>query len=192
MKKIAIFATGAGSNARRIIEAFRDSDEARVSMVACNKQGAGVTHIAASEGIPLLMLEKTRFFDGDGHLADLQAAGIDWIVLAGFLWKVPDGLVEAYRNRIVNIHPALLPKFGGKGMYGPHVHEAVIRAGEKESGITIHMVDERYDHGKTVFQASIPVEDGETPESLAAKIHRLEHLHYPDVIRKLLSGKLPS
>jgi phosphoribosylglycinamide formyltransferase-1 len=137
------------------------------------------------------MLEKARFFQGDGHLEDLRKSGIDWIVLAGFLWKVPAVLVEAYRDRIVNIHPALLPKHGGKGMYGRHVHEAVIRAGDGESGITIHLVDERYDHGQTLFQATTPVEPGETPETLAVKIQKLEHSHYPEVIEKLLSGKLP-
>lgn len=192
MKRIAVFASGAGSNARRIMEAFRGGGSIAVSLVVCNKPDAGVIAIAESEGIPVLMLDKDRFLKGDGHLEDLRKAGIDWIVLAGFLWKVPAGLVEAYRDRIVNIHPALLPKFGGKGMYGRHVHEAVIRAGEKESGITIHLVDERYDHGLTLFQAKAPVEPGETPESLAAKIQKLEHTHYPDVIEKLLSGKLPS
>ena len=192
MTRIALFASGAGSNARRIMEAFQGSDSIEVSLVVCNKPDAGVIAIATSKGIPVLMLDKTRFFKGDGHLEDLRKAGIDWIVLAGFLWKVPIGLVEAYRRRIVNIHPALLPKFGGKGMYGRHVHEAVIRAGEKQSGITIHRVDERYDHGETLFQAKTSVEPDETPETLAAKIQKLEHRHYPEVIGNLLSGKLPS
>jgi phosphoribosylglycinamide formyltransferase-1 len=192
MKKIAVFASGAGSNARRIMEAFRASDSVKVALVVCNNPGAGVIAFADEAGVPVLMLDRTRFLKGDGHLEDLRKAGIDWIVLAGFLWKVPPILVEAYRGRIVNIHPALLPKYGGKGMYGRHVHEAVIRAGEKESGITIHLVDEQYDHGQTLFQARTPVEPGETPESLAEKIHRLEHLHYPEVIGKLLIGKLPS
>jgi formyltetrahydrofolate-dependent phosphoribosylglycinamide formyltransferase len=191
MKRIALFASGTGSNARRIMEAFRGSDSIEVGLVACNNPGAGVIAIAESEGIPVLMLEKARFFQGDGHLEDLRESGIDWIVLAGFLWKVPAVLVEAYRDRIVNIHPALLPKHGGKGMYGRHVHEAVIRAGDGESGITIHLVDERYDHGQTLFQATTPVEPGETPETLAVKIQKLEHSHYPEVIEKLLSGKLP-
>jgi phosphoribosylglycinamide formyltransferase-1 len=191
MKRIALFASGAGSNARRIMEAFRDSESIEVSLVVCNNPDAGVIAIAESEGIPVLMLDKTRFFRGDGHLEDLRKADIDWIVLAGFLWKVPAGLVEAYRGRIVNIHPALLPKFGGNGMYGRHVHEAVILAGEKESGITIHLVDERYDHGETLFQAKTDIEPDETPETLAAKIQQLEHRHYPEVIGNLLSGKLP-
>ena len=192
MQKIAIFASGAGSNARRIMEVFRDSDAVNVALLVCNNPEAGVIDIAGGEGIPVLMLDRTRFLKGDGHLEDLRKAGIDWIVLAGFLWKVPPILVEAYRGRIVNIHPALLPKYGGKGMYGRHVHEAVIRAGDRESGITIHLVDEQYDHGQTLFQAKTPVEAGETPESLTEKIHRLEHLHYPEVIGKLLIGKLPT
>jgi phosphoribosylglycinamide formyltransferase-1 len=182
MKRIAIFASGAGSNARAIIRYFQDSADVTISLVACNKPGAGVLDIAAGAGIPVLMIDREQFFRGDGYVDELRAAGISHIVLAGFLWKIPAILVQAYAGRIINIHPALLPQYGGKGMYGAHVHEAVIRNGDTESGITIHEVDELYDHGQPIFQARVPVERSDTPESLAAKIHVLEHAHYPRVI----------
>lgn len=182
MITLAIFASGAGSNAREIIRYFKGHPSIRVGLVACNKPGAGVTDIAAAEGIPVLMIDKERFFRGDAYIKALLETGIDFIILAGFLWKVPAQLVDAYRGRILNIHPALLPNYGGKGMYGMHVHEAVILAGEAESGITIHEVDERYDHGRHVFQARVPLDARESPESLARKIHALEHAHYPRVI----------
>ena len=192
MQRIAIFASGTGTNAARIIDAFRGKETVGVALVVCNNPSAGVLDIASSEEIPVLLLDRTRFLKGDGYLDDLRKADIDWLVLAGFLWKMPPVLVDAYRDRIVNIHPALLPRHGGKGMYGKHVHEAVLKAGDRETGITIHLVDERYDHGRTLFQARTPVEDGDTPETLARKVRTLEHLHYPEVIEKLLSGKLPS
>lgn len=182
MNRIAIFASGTGSNARAIIRYFGDNPDITISLVACNKPGAGVLDIAASAGIPVLMIDREQFFRGNGYVDELRDAGITHIVLAGFLWKIPAALVQAYTGRIINIHPALLPKYGGKGMYGAHVHEAVIRAGDLESGITIHEVDELYDHGQPVFQARVPVEHSDTPESLAAKIHVLEHAHYPPVI----------
>jgi phosphoribosylglycinamide formyltransferase-1 len=186
MKHFAIFASGAGSNAAAIIRHFKDHSAARVALVACNKPGAGVIQIALSAGIPVCMLEKERFFRGDAHLEDLKSSGVDAIVLAGFLWKIPTALVEAYPGRIINIHPALLPKYGGKGMYGAHVHEAVIRNRETESGITIHEVDEHYDHGQPIFQATLPLTAQDTPESLAQRIHQLEHQHYPRVIEQWL------
>ena len=186
MQQIAIFASGAGSNAREIIRHFRNHPTIRVSLIVCNKPGAGVLQIAADEKIPSVMLEKETFFRGDAYVSALQAAGIDFIVLAGFLWKIPDLLIKAYPGKIINIHPALLPKYGGKGMYGGHVHESVIKAGEKESGITIHFVDEHYDHGQPIFQAKVAVDPADTPESLAAKIHKLEHKYYPVVIEEIL------
>jgi phosphoribosylglycinamide formyltransferase-1 len=158
----------------------------KVAVIACNKPGAGVLGIAAKYGIDSFLIEKERFFNGDAYLPELVKRNIAFIVLAGFLWKVPVALIRAYPNKIVNIHPALLPAYGGKGMYGARVHEAVIAAGEKESGITIHYVDEWYDHGNIIFQARCPVEEGDTAESLANKIHRLEHEHYPDVIESIL------
>jgi len=177
---IAIFASGAGSNAKKIIEQVPG-----VSLVVCNKPGAGVLEIASAAGIPTLIIEKERFFRGDGYIGELKAAGIQWVVLAGFLWKVPQSLVAAFPHHIINIHPALLPKYGGKGMYGHHVHEAVITAGEKQSGISIHFVDEQYDHGQVFLQATCPIEAGETPESLVKKIQALEHRHFPAAVRFL-------
>jgi phosphoribosylglycinamide formyltransferase-1 len=187
MQQIAIFASGAGSNAREIIRHFRNHPTIRISLIVCNKPGAGVIQIAESEKIPALLLEKESFFRGDAYLGSLKEAGIDFIVLAGFLWKIPDALIKAYPGKIVNIHPALLPKYGGKGMYGPLVHKSVIAAGEKESGITIHYVDEYYDHGQPIFQSTVAIDPTDTPESLAAKIHQLEHRYYPVVIEEILN-----
>lgn len=186
MKKIAIFASGAGSNAQKIIDHFRHSDTVNVALIACNKPGAGVLSIADRENIPVLLIEKEKFFRGNAYTDELNAAGIDLIVLAGFLWKIPSLLIRSFPQKIVNIHPALLPKYGGKGMYGQHVHEAVIARKEKESGITIHYVDEQYDHGDTIFQATCPVLEHDDSGSLAARIHALEHRHYPPVIEGLL------
>jgi phosphoribosylglycinamide formyltransferase 1 len=188
--QIAIFASGAGSNAQRIIEHFRGHAHITVALIVCNKPGAGVLHIAAQNSIPTLLIEKEKFFRGNAYTDELKAAGIDFIVLAGFLWKVPDALIQAYRGSIVNIHPALLPKYGGKGMYGAFVHAAVIGAKEPESGITIHYVDEHYDHGDIIFQAQCTVAPGDTPDSLAKKIHQLEHEHYPKVIEQLLMKRI--
>lgn len=183
---IAIFASGAGSNAQKIIEHLKGHASIRVALIVCNKPGAGVLSIADAHGIPTLLIEKERFFRGDAYLAELQNHHIGFIVLAGFLWKVPDALVNAYPDRIINIHPALLPKYGGKGMYGMRVHEAVIAAGEKESGITIHYVNEHFDEGAPIFQARCPVEPGDTPEQLARKIHTLEHRYFPETVEKLV------
>ena len=187
MQQIAIFASGAGSNAREIIRHFRNHPKIKVVLIVCNKPGAGVLQIAADEKIPTLMLEKDPFFRGDGYLPAIRSNGINFIVLAGFLWKIPDQLIKAFPGKIINIHPALLPKYGGKGMYGSHVHESAIAAGEKESGITIHYVDEHYDHGQPIFQAKVTIDPNDTPESLAAKIHKLEHKYYPVVIEEILN-----
>lgn len=186
--QIAIFASGAGSNAQKIIEHFSGSPITKVALLVSNKAHAGALDIAARENIPTLVITKEKFFNGDAYLPELKAAGIDFIVLAGFLWKVPDALIAAYPGRIINIHPALLPKFGGKGMYGHHVHAAVIAAGEKESGITIHYVDGHYDNGDIIFQAKCTVHADDTPGTLAQRIHMLEHEHYPKVIEQLLSS----
>lgn len=183
---IAIYASGAGSNAHQIIRHFAGSKKATISLIVCNKPGAGILQIADNEGIPTLLIEKEPFFEGDAYIPELQAKGIDLIVLAGFLWKIPPALIRAYPDRIVNIHPALLPHYGGKGMYGHHVHEAVIRNEEKESGITIHYVDELYDHGSIIFQARCPVLPGDTPDSLAKRVQLLEHAHFPAVIESIL------
>jgi phosphoribosylglycinamide formyltransferase 1 len=186
VKNIAIFASGAGSNAQKIIDHFRHSGSARIALIACNKPGAGVLNIAEKEGIPTLIIEKEPFFRGDAYVPALEEQKIDLVVLAGFLWKIPDALIRAFPQRIVNIHPALLPKYGGKGMYGQFVHAAVVAAGEKESGITIHYVDEHYDHGDIIFQATCEVTPADTADSLAAKIHSLEHKHFPEVVAQLV------
>ena len=183
---IAIFASGAGSNARKIIEHFENKGlRIKVSLIVCNVPGAGVLEIAEEKGIPSLMINKSEFA-ANGYVESLKNAGIDFIVLAGFLWKVPEVLVRAYPKAIINIHPALLPKYGGKGMYGARVHEAVIAAGEKESGITIHWVNENYDEGAIIFQAKCSIDASDTPTSLANKIHSLEHVHFATTIEKLL------
>jgi phosphoribosylglycinamide formyltransferase-1 len=187
MTRIAIFASGAGSNARKIIEHFSQHPKIRIELIVCNKPQAGVLNIADEHGIPTLILDKEQFFRGNAYVDEFKADDIDFIVLAGFLWKVPNALIHAYPEKIVNIHPALLPKYGGKGMYGNFVHEAVIANKETESGISIHVVDEVYDHGKIVFQAKCEVRTDDTPESLAARIHELEHKHYARVIEELLS-----
>lgn len=188
-KKIAIFASGAGSNAEKIIIHLLQHSSIKVAVVVCNKPEAGVLSIANNHHIPTLLIEKERFFRGDSYLTELSNYGIDFIVLAGFLWKIPEALIAAYPNKIINIHPALLPKYGGKGMYGMRVHEAVIAAGEKESGITIHYVNEHFDEGEPIFQARCPIEPTDTPESLAQKVHALEHRHFPEVVEKAVKKK---
>jgi len=186
--KIAVFASGAGSNAERLVHHFKESALAKVSLIVCNKHGAGVISIAEKEDVPVIIIEKEKFFRGDGYLSHLQKEGIDFIVLAGFLWKIPNALITAYPKRIINIHPALLPKYGGKGMYGPYVHQAVINAGERETGITIHYVDEHYDKGDIIFQIACPILPGDDPVGVAQRIHGLEHLHYPKVIESILKN----
>ncbi len=201
---IAIFASGAGSNAENIITYSREQHyqanamkgnkmevnsgeiNYRIALIVCNKPDAGVLRVAEKAGIPYLLIEKDRFFKGNNYLPGLQQNHIDFIVLAGFLWKIPGALIKAYPKKIINIHPALLPKYGGKGMFGHHVHEAVIGNMEKESGITIHYVDELYDHGKIIFQAKCTVDDNDTADLLAQKIHALEHQHYPRVITDIM------
>lgn len=185
--QIAIFASGAGSNAKKIIEHFEGNNRISIKLVVCNKPGAGVIQVAADYNIPVLMIEKERFFKGDSYLEELHKSKIDFIVLAGFLWKIPETIIQNYRNRIINIHPALLPKYGGKGMYGSKVHEAVIAAGETESGITIHYVDEHYDNGDVIFQAKCRVFENDTADTLAEKIHHLEHENFPRVVEECVN-----
>ena len=188
MIHLAVFASGTGTNTQKIIDYFRLHATLSVSLIVSNQPAAGVLQIAAKEGIPTLVIEKERFFRGDAYVPELQRRNIGFIVLAGFLWKVPSTLIGAYPNAIINIHPALLPKYGGKGMYGQRVHEAVLANGDPESGITIHYVDELYDHGNIIFQASCPVEPGDTPDTLAQKIHLLEHNSYPSIIEKTVQS----
>ena len=189
MKRIAIFASGAGSNAAKILEHFRQSEQIKVELIVCNKPGAGVLNIAKQHKVETLIIEKDPFFRGDSYIPQLTQHQIDWIILAGFLWKIPSSLIANWRGKMLNIHPALLPSYGGKGMYGVHVHQAVIDAGETISGITIHQVDEQYDHGDTVFQASCPVLPNDTAVTLASRIHALEHEHYPRVIEEQILSK---
>ncbi len=186
MLQIAIFASGTGTNAEKMIEHFSGNLHARVALIVCNKAGAGVLEIAKKWGIEAILVEKEGFFGPKSCILALKQRNIDFIVLAGFLWKIPSELVAAYPQKIVNIHPALLPNYGGKGMYGMRVHEAVIAAGEKESGITIHYVNEHYDEGNIIFQASCPVEPGDSPADLASKIHVLEHANFAKVIESLI------
>ncbi|MDR6560682.1 MULTISPECIES: phosphoribosylglycinamide formyltransferase [unclassified Arcicella] len=187
-KNIAIFASGSGSNAERIVEYFSDSTEINVKLFLCNNPQAGVIQRAERLNIPLVMFNRQQFKSGE--VVDiLKENEIDWVILAGFLWLVPQNVVEAFPNKIINIHPALLPKFGGKGMYGHFVHEAVVENKETESGITIHLVNEHYDEGAIIFQASYPVLPTDSPEDVAKKGQVLEHKHFPEVIEKAILGE---
>jgi len=184
MRRIAIFASGAGSNAENIIRYFSGSPESVFPVIISNRPDAGVHERAEKLGIPSYSFKKSEFDTGD-VLKFLQDNAIDFIVLAGFLLKIPDNLLKAYPNKIINIHPALLPKFGGKGMYGSHVHEALVAAGEKESGITIHYVNENYDEGQIIFQARCPVLPTDSPDDVATKVHALEYEHFPRIIKEV-------
>ena len=186
LNKLAIFASGTGTNAQKIIDHFRDREDVSINLIISNKPEAGIMKIAAAENIPALVIDKEKFFRGNAYTDELRSRGINLIVLAGFLWKIPTALIEAFPEKIINIHPALLPKYGGKGMYGHFVHDAVIASGDVETGITIHLVDELYDHGKNIFQATVPVEKNDTADSIAKKVQLLEHQYYPTVIDSLL------
>ncbi|MDK2910876.1 MAG: phosphoribosylglycinamide formyltransferase 1 [Bacteroidales bacterium] len=184
--KLAILASGNGTNAETIIRYFENHPVIEVAGVLCNKPGAGVIQRAQRADIPVLVFSKNDFEENGLVHQWLHRKNIAYLILAGFLWQVPDYLVKEFKGRIINIHPALLPAYGGKGMYGDHVHRGVLAAGEKESGITIHLVDEIYDHGEIIFQARCPIHLDDTPETLAQRIHELEHKHYPEVIEKVI------
>ncbi|CAA9256228.1 MAG: Phosphoribosylglycinamide formyltransferase [uncultured Cytophagales bacterium] len=186
MHQIAIFASGSGSNAQRIAEYFAGHPHVRVGLILTNNPRAGVIDRARQLDIPVVVFTREQFYGPGGVVAQLQFFNIDFVVLAGFLWLVPESLIAAYPDRIVNIHPALLPAYGGKGMYGMKVHEAVVAAGEKASGITIHLIDNEYDRGRIVFQAQCPVTPADTPADVARKVQALEHEHFPPVIEKLV------
>ncbi len=188
MCRIGIFASGSGTNAENLIRYFSVHSSVKVVLVLCNREGAGVLDRAARLGVPAKTFDRSDLYESGKVLQLLDDYRVDFIALAGFLWLVPGKLLSRYPDRIVNIHPALLPAYGGKGMYGQKVHEAVIRNGEKESGITIHLVNERYDEGNILFQARCPVQPGDTPGSLAARIHELEYRHYPEVIEGYLAA----
>ena len=185
-KKIAILASGNGTNAENIIRYFRSRGTAEVSLVLTNRPTAYVLQRAASLGVPAFSFTRDEWADGRPILDVLQAHGVDFVVLAGFLARVPDNVLHAYPGRMVNIHPSLLPKFGGKGMYGDRVHQAVLEAGETESGITIHYTNEHYDEGAVICQYRCPVLPDDTPESLAQRVHTLEYEHYPRVVEELV------
>jgi phosphoribosylglycinamide formyltransferase-1 len=186
MKSIAIFASGSGSNAENLITHFRKTQCARVSVVLSNNPEAFVLERAKRLDVPSSCFSRTDFYQSETILAVLNKYEVDYVVLAGFLWLIPSYLIAAFPNRIVNIHPALLPNYGGKGMFGDNVHKAVVANGEKESGITIHYVNEKYDSGNIIFQAKCALAPGETPQSLAEKIHELEYKHFPDVVEGLI------
>jgi phosphoribosylglycinamide formyltransferase-1 len=186
VKKIAIFASGTGTNAEIVIRHFELHKDAQVTLLISNRADAGAVKMAQEYGVETMIVDREQFFSSRSVLDELKVRAIDMIVLAGFLWLIPEILILAYRNRIVNIHPALLPKFGGKGMYGKHVHHAVLASGEKESGITIHFVNENFDEGDHIAQFTCTVEAGDTVETLAAKVQRLEHEHYASAIERLL------
>lgn len=187
MKNIVLFASGSGSNAENICRYFEQHPDIRVVALFCNKPGAFVLERMQKRGIPCHVFNRATFQNEAQFSEILKPYQADLLVLAGFLWLVPAWLIQQFPNKIINIHPALLPKFGGKGMHGMHVHEAVKAAGETESGITIHLVNENYDEGKTLFQASTHLIETDTPELIAEKIHRLEMDHFPAVIETFLN-----
>ncbi len=191
MQRLAIFASGGGSNARKIIEYFEGRSGVAVALIVSNKADAPVLELARAQGLDSLVLNRASFYQSENILEELRRRQIDFIALAGFLWLAPPYLVRAFQGRMVNIHPALLPKFGGKGMYGQHVHEAVKTAGETETGMTIHFVNEIYDSGDIIFQARCPVEPTDTPETIARKVLALEHQHYPEQLYRLMTAAEP-
>ena len=184
MKRIAIFASGSGTNAQKIIEYFSASKDVVVDSLWSNSENAYALIRAEKLGIETFTFDSDEFYRSNEILDRLYDHRIDMIVLAGFLWLVPRNLTELFT--VINIHPALLPKYGGKGMYGANVHKAVLASKDKESGITIHQVNQDYDKGKIIFQATCPIQPKDTPETLAARIHELEHQHYPRVIEEVL------
>lgn len=188
-KNIAIFASGSGTNAENIIRYFQENDLIRVALVLSNRSDAYVLERAHRLQVPSEVFLKEDWVSGEQILALLHEYHIDFIVLAGFLVRVPERLLHAYPDKIINIHPALLPKFGGKGMYGDRVHEAVVAAGETESGITIHYINEHYDEGDTIFQAKCPVLPDDSAIDVAQKVHSLEYKHYPLIIERTILGK---
>jgi phosphoribosylglycinamide formyltransferase 1 len=188
--RIAIFASGSGTNAEKIIEYFDNHDQIAVSIVLSNNATAGVHSRAARHGIKSITFTREEFTNRNSLLRTLNDHAVTHIVLAGFLWLIPDFLIASYPDRIINIHPALLPKYGGKGMYGNKVHQAVKAASETMTGITIHLVNEVYDEGRVLFQTSCEIDKSLSAEQIAACVHKLEHHHYPRVIEKWVTGKV--
>ncbi len=188
MKNIAIFASGNGTNAERIIKYFEDSNLARVTVILTNNSKAGVIKRVQALFIDVHIISRNDFYNSNKVEVIIEQYNVDLIVLAGFLWLVPENLINSYKNRMINIHPALLPRYGGKGMYGMKVHEAIVNSGDTFSGITIHKVSNNYDEGQIIFQVTVEISKNETPQSLAEKIHLLEYEHFPRVIKELVTG----
>jgi len=188
MRNIAIFASGSGTNAENIINYFSTSKSAKVSLVLSNKREAYVLKRAATLNIRSVFFDRKELYEKEKVVRYLSMYKIEFIVLAGFLWLIPEGILDLFKNRVINIHPALLPDYGGKGMYGEIVHQAVIRNHEKESGITIHYVNKEYDKGDIIFQARCKIDRGDTPHTLAAKVHTLEYEYFPKIIEELVSN----
>ena len=187
-KKIAIFASGSGSNTQSIIEYFQQKENIEIALIMCNKSNAFVVQRAQKLGVKCIVFNSETFKNNLGFLDILSKYEVNWIVLAGFLLKIPEYIIEDFQDKIINIHPALLPKYGGKGMYGMNVHRSVIENNETESGISIHYVNKNYDEGKMIFQASCAINAGDSPEDLANKIRLLEHQYYPKVIEETIKN----
>lgn len=185
-KRIALFASGSGTNAQNIIEYFSENENVIVDSLWANKPNAYALTRAGKLGVEAFVFNRTQFYETEEIVSTLRNRKVDLIVLAGFLWLIPANLTSSFT--LINIHPALLPKYGGKGMYGMNVHKAVVDNREKESGITIHFVNEKYDEGEIIFQASCEVLEGDTPEMVAQKVHDLEYKHFPAQIEKVLAG----
>lgn len=186
MKNVAIFASGNGSNAENIIEFFKNDDRVTIAVILSNHKDAYVLQRAKKFGVPTYVFDRDAFYNSQSVLDKLLEYHSDLIVLAGFMWLLPENILNAFSNKIINIHPALLPKYGGKGMYGMFVHEAVKQSGDTVSGISIHYVNEKYDEGEIIFQAKCNIDKKDTPESIAQKIHALEYEHFPAIIEQVL------
>jgi len=185
-------ASGNGTNAQRLMEFFSSDTRIRVELLLCNNPSAFVLERTKRMNVPSIIFNRNDFYETRHILDILSVQGIDWIILAGFLWLIPDHILSCYHNRIINIHPALLPEYGGKGIYGMKVHETVIQNREKESGITIHYVNEHYDEGQIIFQERCPVFENDTPATLAARVHELEYRWYPEVVERTVRSRRPS
>ena len=188
MKTLAIFASGGGTNAQKILEYLKASESLRVGLVVSNNPEAGVLKIAENFSVPVEVIQRSDFYKTENMLTVLKHHEIDWVILAGFLWLIPPYLLQAFPEKIINIHPALLPKYGGKGMYGHHVHEAVKAANETETGITIHFANEHYDEGDIIFQARCTILPEDSSTDIARKVLMLEHRHFPKVIEQVICG----
>ena len=189
-ENIAVFASGTGTNFQNILDHFKNNEKIQVCALVTNKPNCKAVQIALEYGVPIIYIDND--FNSDGVAIDqkLTALNINWIILAGFLRKIQPSLINSFSDKIINIHPSLLPKFGGKGMYGKHVHKAVIEAGEKKSGITIHLVNKEYDKGRILFQAECALSEGDTDQTLAEKIHILEKTFFPETILKVITNEL--